>query len=255
MPVPSRQKFEESARMFWERWNFPHCIGAIDGRHIRIKKPPNGGSKFWNFKGFHSIPLQAVVGADYKFLCIDVGGFGSQSDGGTFHASKLYSCLSKNALKLPVTDEMPNSEIILPYVMVGDGAYPLMEHLMTPYRGLDLELEKEIFNKRLSRARMVVECAFGIVCEIFRIFYHTIEQGPKVAELIAKTTCILHNVIIDLNPQEKVLEKDINFYVQTGREDLRCDDREDDGFPVGYGSEVRIEFTKYVHQNPIIRMS
>lgn len=150
---------------------------------------------------------------------------------------------------------MPTSDLILPYVLIGDGAYPLMEHLMTPYRGLDLEREKEIFNKRLSRARMVVECAFGIVCEIFRIFYHTIEQGPKVAELIGKVTCVLHNVIIDLKKEETMSERDLDSCVQTGRRDLPTGDREynyEIEFTVGYGIEVRQEFTKYVNQNPII---
>lgn len=38
------------ANRFNERWNLPNCLGAIDGKHIRIKCPSGGGSLFYNFK-------------------------------------------------------------------------------------------------------------------------------------------------------------------------------------------------------------
>ncbi|CAK9289785.1 unnamed protein product, partial [Gordionus sp. m RMFG-2023] len=33
MKVPTLEMFEEVAKGFDERWNFPNCIGAIDGKH------------------------------------------------------------------------------------------------------------------------------------------------------------------------------------------------------------------------------
>ena len=32
------------ADKFMERWNFPHTCGAIDGKHVKCKCPPNSGS-------------------------------------------------------------------------------------------------------------------------------------------------------------------------------------------------------------------
>ncbi|XP_055600584.1 uncharacterized protein LOC129749586 [Uranotaenia lowii] len=64
MPVPTQQMFLSVADEFWARWNFPNCIGCIDGKHIRIKCPSGTGSLAYNYKGFHSTVLQAVADAN-----------------------------------------------------------------------------------------------------------------------------------------------------------------------------------------------
>lgn len=75
MPVPTRQDWLEIAHGFQERWNFPNCIGAIDGKHVVLQAPPASGSLYYNYKGTHSIVLLALVDAHYKFRVIDVGAF------------------------------------------------------------------------------------------------------------------------------------------------------------------------------------
>ena len=67
------EEWQEVARQFEDKWQYPNCIGAIDGKHIAIRAPPNSGSMFHNYKMFYSIVLMAVVDALYRFLIVDVG--------------------------------------------------------------------------------------------------------------------------------------------------------------------------------------
>ncbi|KAK0146186.1 Protein ANTAGONIST OF LIKE HETEROCHROMATIN PROTEIN 1 [Merluccius polli] len=73
MPQPTNEDWKSIAEGFQHRWNFPNCLGAIDGKHVVIQAPPNSSSYFYNYKGTFSIVLFAVVDAYYRFRVIDVG--------------------------------------------------------------------------------------------------------------------------------------------------------------------------------------
>lgn len=53
--------------------------------------------------------LQAVADANYKYLMVEVGGYGKQSDGGTFRASDLYQFLNERELDIPLPAYLPNT--------------------------------------------------------------------------------------------------------------------------------------------------
>ena len=76
---------------FYERWNFPNCIGAIDGKHVMIQCPFNSGSLFYNYKSYFSIVLLAVTSADYRFVMVDVGAYGSSNDSGVLNHTPFLS--------------------------------------------------------------------------------------------------------------------------------------------------------------------
>jgi DDE superfamily endonuclease len=71
--------------------------------------------------------------------------------------------------------KLPNSDIVFPYFIAGDEAFPLSANLMHPYSGRFLPDDKHYFNQRLSRARGVVENSFGILSARWRLFHNAIE--------------------------------------------------------------------------------
>lgn len=82
MPSPTREQFQRNEIEFNERWDFPNCLGCLDGKHVRIRCPCQTGSLYYNYKDFFSIVLLALVGPDYKFIGVDIGSFGREGDAG-----------------------------------------------------------------------------------------------------------------------------------------------------------------------------
>lgn len=93
MPT-AKEEWEVISKDFNQIWDFPHVIGALDGKHVAITAPPNQGSMYFNYKGFHSIVLLALVDAHCRFIYIDVGCNGRISDGGVYKNSTLYKALN-----------------------------------------------------------------------------------------------------------------------------------------------------------------
>ena len=202
LPEPTTDTWRKIADGFKCKWNFPNCCGAIDGKHVTITCPPNSGTLFHNYKGTFSIVLMALSDADYKFITVDIGDYGSNSDGGVFGRSVVGRRLQSDTLDLPTDQPITDipGENPMPFVMVGDEAFPLGPHLMRPYPGRGLSEDKRIFNYRLSTARRVVESAFGILAQRWRIFRRPITMHPENVVRVVKATVILHNLLQTVRP-------------------------------------------------------
>jgi hypothetical protein len=98
---------------------------------------------------------------------------------------------------MPEDTVLPHNEITLPHIFVGDEAYLLTTYLIQPCSRRTLDRSKAIFNYRLSRARRVVECAFGICASKWRILEKAIETKVDTGVEIVKCVSLLHNIIID----------------------------------------------------------
>ena len=159
---------------FSNRWNYHHCCGALDGKHVRIVNPHRAGSAYYCHKGFYSIILLALVDANYKFVWVNIGEPGSNSDAGIYNQSTLEPALREQTLGLPPPDPLPGDDRETPYFIMGDDAFALREYMMKPYSARYLTHHEEIFNYRTSRARRVVENAFGIMAARWRCFHYPI---------------------------------------------------------------------------------
>lgn len=82
----------------------------MDGKHIILQSPKCSGSDFFNYKGFFSIVLYAVVDANYNFIFADVGVQGRISDGGVFKNTVIHHKMQNNRLGLPPAKPLPNRQ-------------------------------------------------------------------------------------------------------------------------------------------------
>ncbi|CAD7093771.1 unnamed protein product [Hermetia illucens] len=208
MPKQNLSSWMKISDEFLQKWNFPNCLGAVDGKHIQMFAPNNFGSMDFNYKKFFSNILMAVVDASYKFVMVTIGAHGSNADPSVFAASNFGKAWKQcpQQLKVPADRCLPGTQTPQPFVLVGDEAFGLSYNLLTPYSGNYLPTSERIFNYRLSRARRLVESAFRMLAHTWRILLKSLEVQPALGKLIVLCCCILHNYI-KLNMKE--LKKNI----------------------------------------------
>lgn len=211
LPEPSQEQWFNIAEGFNTTANFPHCIGAVDGKHIRVIKPEQSGSLNFNYKHFFSIVLLAICDADYKFIAINVGADGKEADSTVFKNSKFYRSLENGDLDIPEKSPLnATNNTPMPYVLVGDEGFGLTEYVMRPYAGHNLSVAKRVFNYRLTRARRFIECTFGILANKWRIFHRPLNVKRSFAIHIVNACCILHNFVRSRDGNRQAQEEGSN---------------------------------------------
>ena len=194
MKVPStEEEWRSVSKQFEQMWNFSHCVGAIDDKHIIVQAPANCGSTYYNYKGTHSICLMAVCDVHYRFILVDDGDSGQHSDGEVLSNASFGQPLVDGTLPLPKDCPLPGTTAPnFPYVIVGDVAFPLKKNLLRPYRGKNLEESKSIFNYQLRR---VIENSFGILAARLCIFCRHIQADPDNVVIFTKAAIALYNYL------------------------------------------------------------
>ncbi|XP_073509699.1 uncharacterized protein [Phyllobates terribilis] len=236
MPSPTEETWLQVAAGFQTVANFPNCIGAVDGKHVRVQQPPRSGSRFFNYKKFFSVVLMAVADAHFKFVAIDVGAYGSTGDSRVFRSSQIGLQILQDGVTLPAPRPLPGSTHPVPFVMVSDEAFPLQTNLLRPYPRRALNARRRIFNYRLSRARRYVECTFGIMCSQWRIFHTAIQLDTETVDTVIKACCVLHNYAREYSTEqdEESQLSELIPVVNSGQ-----------GRPSNSGARVRETFADY----------
>ena len=147
-------------------WNFPHCLGAIDGKHIMIECPQHAGSAYYNYKNFHSIVLLGVCDAKYCFSFIDIGAYGGTNDASVLSNSAFGQAFDENPTNLNLPRPTLHGNKTLPYVLLGDDIFPLKPCLMKPYPDKNIDESQRLYNYTLSSQVHHRECFWHSLCKM-----------------------------------------------------------------------------------------
>ncbi|XP_052260752.1 putative nuclease HARBI1 [Dreissena polymorpha] len=104
------EEWKAIADQFAAKWQFPHAIGALDGKHVAIRCPKNGGSLYYNYKGDHSVVLMALVDADYQFIWVNIRSQGGCSDEQIWNQSDLKLAIESGLIVMPEAKPLPGDD-------------------------------------------------------------------------------------------------------------------------------------------------
>ena len=98
-----------------------------------------------------------------------------------------------NPLNLPQPHPLRGSTKPIIFVLTGDEAFPLSEHMLKPYPRRDLTVEERIANYRISRGRRISENILGIIGNRWRCFRSPFLLCPEKVQQITMAILTLHN--------------------------------------------------------------
>ena len=143
MPLPTEEQWRYIADDFYTKWNIPNCLGAINGKHINIQGPANSESLFYNYQSFCLIVCLAIASGDYRFVIVDIGGYGSNNDSGLLNSTNFFKQLNSRNLNIPPSAMLPNDPngVAVPHFIIGDEVFPLYRDLVWPFPRNELSNE------------------------------------------------------------------------------------------------------------------
>ena len=159
-----------------------------------------------------------MVDVDYKFIYVDVGCQGRIGDAGVYFNSTLCTALVSNSLNIPQPELIPGNNVPFPYVFGADEAFPLKTFIMKPFARRGLIQMERIFNYRLSRARRIVENAFGILASRFRVFRGPTMMGTATAEKVVLAATVPHTFMRHHFGEREAFVASADFEDQEGGE-------------------------------------
>lgn len=181
---------------------FEHCVGALDGSHIPIAAPHGDSGQdhvpFRNRKAGMSQNVLAAVDFDHNFVYVLAGWEGSAND------QKVIN----DAMSRP----RGSLRLETPWYFLADAGYSFNCGLtLPPFKNVRYHLQewnqavnanqlprnkKELFNKRHSSLRNVVERVFGVMKSRFKILRSArVNFSVKTQVDIVYACVALHNFI------------------------------------------------------------
>ncbi|KAL1445902.1 hypothetical protein MTO96_044756 [Rhipicephalus appendiculatus] len=186
------------------------AIGALDGCHIPVSPPEEHATDYFNYKGWYSMILLALVDHQYRFRYINVGSPGRCHDAFVYGRSDFRKLVESNFFKTPVS--IIEGTTVAPIILC-DQAFPLTANLQKPFANAVTGTRERMFNYQLSRTRRIVENAFGRLKARFRYTSKRMECKIKTAKQAIRAACVLHNICETLkDPVEHQWEQELHDF-------------------------------------------
>ena len=188
---PDAQERSEESFTNAAREGFTGAVGKVDGTDVVLASKPRGQFDreiYCHRKKVYAINLTAVCNARKEFTYMIAGWAGSPHDAHVFASTKLS--------KSPLEYFSPGQYLL------GDSAYKHTEYLVPRYKAPDTnERINRKFNKKLSRVRIDIEHAFGMLkgrwksLTGLRVRVNKPERYKYAVQWI--TACVvLHNILL-----------------------------------------------------------
>lgn len=177
---PDENMIHQSKLNFWRICGFPNVVGAIDCSHVKISSPGGQNAELYrNRKGYFSINVQVVCGANLEIVNIVARWPGSVHDARIFDNSRLCAKFERGDID---------------GVLLGDSGYPCRPYLMTPLLNPRTRPERS-YNVSQIRTRNTVERTFGVLKRLFPCLSMCLRTKLETTLTIIVATAILYNFL------------------------------------------------------------
>ncbi|KAH9378606.1 hypothetical protein HPB48_018320 [Haemaphysalis longicornis] len=99
--VPSLNDAKDHVRQFEASKGFPQGFGALDGCNVKVFPPKENAPDHYNYKGWYSVILLALVDHNYKFMFINVGSPGRNHNSAVDKGSVLARAVNTQLVSEP----------------------------------------------------------------------------------------------------------------------------------------------------------
>ncbi|WKY06988.1 hypothetical protein Q1695_006851 [Nippostrongylus brasiliensis] len=195
-PPITRSYLEEVAVKAQEKFDYPHAVGFLDGRHVAIKRPYGAIETFMNYKNFQSLVLIAVCDVDNRFLLFDVGQPGQLGDTSIFQSSSIKTFFDECDDVFPETRDLGDVGPVPYHILTDDGFGQGGARYIEPFPAQFADTgSKRRFNAKHGEARKVIDTTFDILQRRFAVLQKPMQLEPTRAGRLITSLLILHNIV------------------------------------------------------------
>ncbi|XP_048237834.1 putative nuclease HARBI1 [Haliotis rufescens] len=161
--MPTGSDADTTKQKFHKISGFPNVLGCVDGTFVRIIGPKVNEGDYLNRKGYHSMNVQMICDAEYRFINCVAKWPGSVHESRIFRDSRISVAFENGTYK---------------GFLLGDSAYPCKTYLMTPFLS-PASRSQEKYNRCHVRTRVLIEQSFGILSGDFLVYIVALEHHQR----------------------------------------------------------------------------